>query len=79
LTKALLQVYLERADTQVADRTLQIAQGDFCITSAAAMIRFLKFFLKMGCNCLKSKQFWKLLWKREGKPKQKPPKETPNS
>jgi len=38
-------------DIQVADRrTLKIAQGDFCILSAATMIRFLKFSLKMSSN-----------------------------
>lgn len=59
LTEALFPVSLERTGTQVADRgTLQIARGDFCLASAAAMIGFLKFSLKIGWSSLKGKQFW---------------------
>lgn len=49
LAKALLQACLERTDTQTADkRTPQRAWGDFCTTSAAAMIRFFNVLLEDG-------------------------------
>lgn len=58
LTQALLPVSLQRTGTRVADRgALQIARGHFCIASAAAVISFLNFSLRMGCSSLKGKQF----------------------